>query len=75
MPHIPRANCQHLDNYRRCRVHPAPWWLRWLLPATRPACVLDGPAPRDGARTCIDQVPRRRPAPPATWRGHPRRTQ
>jgi hypothetical protein len=59
-----RPNCQHLDNYRRCRIHPATsWWDR--LFRLRPRCVLDGVMPPiDGGWTCMDQKPYPRPAPP-----------
>lgn len=62
-----RTNCQHLDNYRRCRVHTAPVWIRWLLPKGRPPCVYHayGDEPQDGEVTCPDQMPYPRPDPPA----------
>lgn len=65
-----RPNCRHLDNYRRCRVHPLlPWWIRWLAPGGRPICLLDREPPQDGEATCPDQRPRPRPAPPAPMKG------
>ena len=62
-----RPNCQNLDNYRRCRVHLLPWWLRWLAPSGRETCILDGPIPQDGKLECPDQVEWPRPAPPKSW--------
>ena len=70
MVSIPKPNCQHLDNYRQCRVHSAPRWLSWLFPNMRPACILDrGFPPRDGKLTCPDQEPCPRPAPPQSQSG------
>lgn len=73
MPAIPRPNCEHLDNYRRCRVlHGQGIILRFL--GLRPFCVLDrGYPPRDGEWTCSDQKPRPRPAPPTTPPPAPRK--
>jgi hypothetical protein len=58
-------NCQHLDNYRRCRVHRAPAPLRWLMPKGRPLCVFEMPEPQDGKITCAEQVEHPRPTTPA----------
>ncbi len=69
MIYRPAANCQHLDNWRRCRVHTAPWWIRWLYPKGRPPCVFDQMADQDGEITCAEQKPFPRPAPPSDWDG------
>lgn len=66
--HLGRPNCVHLDNFRRCRVHTMPAWIRWFIPKVRPACILDGQLPQDGELTCPDQKPRPRPAPPSPSR-------
>lgn len=61
MVHLAPPNCQHLDNWRRCRVHKLPWWQRWLVPGGRPPCILDVARyrpPQDGEVTCPDQKPR-----------------
>jgi hypothetical protein len=64
-----RPNCTYLDNWRLCS-HPAlrlkdvPWWLAWLFPKGRPACILDYPTPQDGENFCPYQNPRPRPPPP-----------
>jgi hypothetical protein len=64
-----RTNCQHLDNWDRCRVHTVPWWIRWLMPKGRPPCVFHSMAARrelqDGRVECRDQLGLPRPAPPA----------
>lgn len=58
-------NCQHLDNYRACRVHRPHWLIAWLFPDARPGCILDRELPpRDGKWTCPDQKPYPRPATP-----------
>jgi hypothetical protein len=67
-----RPNCQHLDNWRRCKVHMAPWWIRWLLPKGRPPCVLDQQRVfrlQDEEFGCADQRPYPRPAPPQSSSG------
>jgi hypothetical protein len=69
-------NCQHLDNWRRCKIHkPLPWWLAWLAGTKRPPCILDlWPAmePQDDDLQCPDQLRWPRPAPPKSQRGtHP----
>lgn len=65
MIYIGRTNCQHLDNWRHCRVHTLPWWVRWIAPKGRPACVFEvGYNPQDGVVTCPDQLPYPRPPPP-----------
>lgn len=58
-------NCQHLDNFRACRIfHDQLRILKFF--GVRPACVLDNPSPpRDGDWTCDDQKPYPRPAGPA----------
>jgi len=67
MVHFGRQNCEHYDNWRRCRVHTLPWWVRWLHPKGRPPCVLDMqrdfPA-QDGDEGCPDQKPLPRPPRP-----------
>jgi hypothetical protein len=58
-------NCQHLDNYRCCRVHRPHWLVAALFPKLRPGCILDRELPpRDGQWTCPDQTPLPRPAGP-----------
>jgi hypothetical protein len=56
------ADCQHLDNYRRCRVHKAPWLVRWLLPKGRPLCVFE--LDEQDPVICNEQLPHPRPRPP-----------
>ena len=68
MVYFARYNCQHLDNYRNCRVHKRPWLLRWF---GRPACYMQEPRvePQDGELSCPDELPwpspKRPPAPPS----------
>lgn len=58
-------NCQHLDNYRSCRILHGQGLIGRLL-GMRPGCILDrGFPPRDGQWTCADQKPHPRPAAPA----------
>lgn len=58
-------NCQHLDNYRNCRVHDPHWLIGLLVPNARPGCILDRELPpRDCEWTCPDQKPWPRPAGP-----------
>jgi hypothetical protein len=65
------ANCQHLDNWRRCRVHTASPLIRWLMPGGRPPCVFDMEEPQDGRIVCEEQAPYPRPAgPPPMPRKH-----
>lgn len=70
MVYRPMINCIHRDNWNRCKVHVAPWWLRWLLPKGRPACVFSMPyTPQDGKVECAEQEEYhghypRSPAPP-----------
>jgi len=63
-----RPNCQHLDNYRDCRVHRPHWLIAALFPNMRPSCILDRDMPpRDGEWICLDQKPhppQRPPGPP-----------
>lgn len=62
----PYPNCQHADNWGRCRVHTLPRWIRWAAPKGRPKCILlTEDLPQDGAVTCPDKLPYPRPAPPA----------
>lgn len=74
MVYFARPNCQHLDNWRRCRIHTLPWWVRWLAPLGRPTCVLDQqrymPA-QDEEEGCPDQKPFPRPDPPKGWSAPP----
>jgi hypothetical protein len=69
MVHRPPPNCQHLDNWRACRImHGQLTVLKWL--GVRPACVLDNPdPPRDGDWTCDEQKPFPRPAGPPPMPG------
>lgn len=64
----PKPNCQHLDNYRRCKVHKAHWLVRFIFgdnEHVRPSCIIDRPLPpADGVWTCPDQKEWPRPAPP-----------
>jgi len=66
---IPPPDCEHLDNWRCCKLPShqiAP--LRWL--GIRPRCILDRvDRPRDGEWFCADQLPRPRPRPPMTGSG------
>jgi hypothetical protein len=58
-------NCQHLDNYRHCRVHKMPWVIRIVFPNARPSCIIDRDfPPRDNEWICGDQLPYPRPASP-----------
>jgi hypothetical protein len=58
-------NCQHLDNWRGCRVHRPHWLIAAFFPSARPRCILDrDDQPRDGVWTCSDQAPYPRPAGP-----------
>lgn len=62
----PFPNCQHIDNYRRCRIHKPSWLITKFFPSWRPACILDREMPpRDGEWVCVDQLKNERPATPA----------
>lgn len=66
MGYRPLPSCQHRDNYDRCRVHSAPWIVRWLMPKGRPLCVFAYRIePQDGEIKCAEQLPYPRPATPA----------
>lgn len=55
----------HLDNWRRCRVHTLPRWIRWLHPKGRPPCVYEYDyTPQDGEVICAEQEPYPMPPPP-----------
>lgn len=73
MVYFMRPNCEHLDNWRRCRIHTAPWWIRWFYPQGRPPCLLDQQQHLllpDEEPGCPDQLPYPRPpAPPASQSG------
>ncbi|WP_316978028.1 hypothetical protein [Shumkonia mesophila] len=34
-----QIDCIHLDGLGLCRIHKAPWWLRWLAPKGRQRCI------------------------------------
>jgi len=58
-------NCEHLDNFRNCRVLHGQGAIGRFL-GCRPPCILDRAIPpRDGEWTCSEQKPRLRPPPPA----------
>lgn len=58
-------NCQHLDNFRQCRVLHGQNRIQHLF-GLRPDCVLDQfEPPRDGEWTCDEQLPHARPPGPA----------
>lgn len=57
-------NCEHKDNWDRCRIKKAHWLVRWLLPKGRPLCVLVLPSyPQDPGEEvrCAEQKERPRP--------------
>lgn len=72
MVYFCKQNCQHLDNWNRCKVHTLPWWIRWFHPQGRPPCILDLQRNfmfQDETPGCPDQKPYPRPAPPRSGSG------
>jgi hypothetical protein len=76
MVYFGRPNCEHLDNYFRCKVHRGGFLTRWLSPPGggigRPPCIVDrnqNMEPQDGELTCPDQKERPRPPPPRSQSG------
>lgn len=59
------ADCIHIDNWRRCKVHQVHWLVRWMLPKGRPPCVFEYDfTPQDGDVVCAEQVHTGRGRPP-----------
>ena len=59
-----RINCVHADNWNHCKIHTAPWWIRWLLPKGRPKCVLLYDRQLQDPEGCPDQKTHPHPALP-----------
>lgn len=65
----PPPNCEHIDNWRCCKLESHRGWLLRSLDL-RPRCIIDRmDAPRDGDWFCPDQKKRPRPRPPMTGSG------